>query len=327
MNAPAIAIDTQIVMRTNARRMVFGAAEMAGATVIVPETAAFFAKVHYHRVAAGYAATRVRWEAAEQGTELSDEEAARLTNERTERACAGFTRWLDSEPTRNDSLMRIAPRTSEAGTTAMELALAGAVNDREDRRWVVGEDPYVIAEALHAGAHWLASENFETLREGAMEAWLDEVQAQGRFTHVPRPFILRADTAVRTLMGRAAEAQRDTHEDRADVLALAHALSEPKRQSTPLARRVAIMGTFGEDIAAGGITRAGAIIRRWHADSAARLGTNPQRVRDEIEELKRWIPTDRVQRTRDVEDRRLALESKAGQAMNASGNTGSGHES
>ena len=170
MNAPAIAIDTRIVMRTNARRMVFGAAEMAGATVIVPETAAFFAKVHYHRVAAGYAATRVRWEAAEQGTELSDEEAARLTNERTERACAGFTRWLDSEPTRNDSLMRIAPRTSEAGTTAMELALAGAVTDRKDQRWVVGEDPYVIAEALHAGAHWLASENFETLREGAMEA-------------------------------------------------------------------------------------------------------------------------------------------------------------
>ena len=70
-----------------------------------------------------------------------------------------------------------------------------------------------------------------------------------------------------------------------------------------------------------------AFFRRWHAGSAARLGTNPQRVRDEIEELERWIPTDRVQRTRDAEDRRLALESKAGQAMNARENTGSGHES
>ena len=127
-------------------------------------------------------------------------------------------------------------------------------------------------------------------------------------------------------MGRAAEAQRDAHEDRADVLALEHALSEPKRQSTPLARRVAIMGTFGEDIAAGGITRAGAIIRRWHADSAARLGTNPQRVRDEIEELRRWIPTDRVQRTRDAEDRRLALESEPGRTTNAKESTRSGHE-
>lgn len=326
MNGPAIAIDTQIVMRTNARRMVFGAAEIAGATIIVPETAVFFAKVHYHRVAAGYAATRVRWEAAEQGTELSDEEAARRTSARTERACAGCTKWLDTEPTRNDSLVRVAQRTSEAGTTAMELALAGAVNDPKDHRWVVGEDPYVIAEALHAGAHWIASENFETLREGAMEAWLDEVQAQGRFTHVPRPFIVRADTAIRTLMGRAAGAQRDPHEDRADVLALAHALSEPKRQSTPLARRVAIVGMFGEDIAAGGITRAGAIIRKWHADSAARLGTNPQRVRDEIEELRQWIPTDRVQRTRDGEDRRLTLEAKGEEATNRRENTGSGHE-
>ena len=191
----------------------------------------------------------------------------------------------------------------------MELKLAGVIDDPRDQRWVVGEDPYALAEALHAGAHWIASENFETLRETAMETWLNEAQEQGRFTHVPRPFILRGGAAVQTWMGQAAGRGQSTQMNRANVLALAHAVTEPKRESTSLERRVAIIGTFGEDIAAGGMASAGAIIRQWHISSAGRLGGNPEKVRAEIEELRQWLPTARVQRTRDGEDRRIALES------------------
>ena len=33
-----------------------------------------------------------------------------------------------------------------------------------------------------------------------MEAWLDDAQREGRYTHVPRPFILSAEGAVDTLL-------------------------------------------------------------------------------------------------------------------------------
>ncbi|MCY4285477.1 MAG: DUF4276 family protein [Thiotrichales bacterium] len=84
--------------------------------------------------------------------------------------------------------------------TAMEVAQAGVVNDPHDLRWEIGEDPYVLGEALEVGAHWVASDNFKTLDRDAMEAWLDDAQREGRYTQVPRPFIPSAESAVDTLL-------------------------------------------------------------------------------------------------------------------------------
>ena len=75
-----IALDTQLVMRTQARRLITGAAEVAGAAVIVPETAAFFAKLHYHKVARRYVAKRVEWKRQSKGS-------SSMTRRRRRRPC------------------------------------------------------------------------------------------------------------------------------------------------------------------------------------------------------------------------------------------------
>ena len=120
----------------------------------------------------------------------------------------------------------MVPRTRKAQGVAMEISNEGVVDDPEDRRWGVGEDPYVIAEALEAGAHWLASDNFKTLRPDVMEIWLDKVQRCGRFTHVPRPFILSAEQALRDMQNRSME--WNGVEDELMRRAIAYAVSRPR---------------------------------------------------------------------------------------------------
>ena len=314
-----IAIDTQLLMRTHARRMLFGAAELASADIVVPETAAFFAKLHYHKVASRYVEKRVEWDAAVKGEDVDEETLARRASILLHTTTTGFTQWLDSEPLRNDSLMRTASRTPQATVIAMQLKLAGVVVDSKDHRWIVGEDPYVVAEALEAGAHWLASENFATLREGAMERWLDEMQSKGKYGWVPRPFILKPDDALATLLAQAGLAESATRRKRSAV-GLAYALSEPKRAEVPLERRLNIIATFGEDARDGGLHEAGVEIDRWYTRQIARLSEEAGRAHEvtaEMQRLRTEIGATRVQRTRDAEDRRLRLETRSEASGNA----------
>ena len=303
-----IALDTQLVMRTQARRFVTGAAEVAGVAVIVPETAAFFAKLHYHKVARRYVAKRVEWTAAEQGVKLDDETQARHATRLLETVTAGFAEWLDEEPTRNDGMIEIGRRTPEAEVTAMELSIAGVVADPTDHRWAVGEDPYVIAEALHAGAHWIASENPETIKREPMERWLDKVQAKGRFAQVPRPFVLGGDGAVTTLL--AQRFGRDPERAADQVVALAAALCEPRSSTLGLPRRVGILASFADDIRAAGLTTTGGELGRWVTRANARLRNRATDVQEELEALRHTIPVDHVYRTRAAEDRRLKAEAE-----------------
>jgi len=306
-----IALDPQLLMRTNARRMIFGAAELAGADVLVPETAAFFAKLHYHRVARRYVQNKVKWSAASRMEPIDETTLAMRADTLLEAATAGYAQWLDSEPLGNDAIMRSAPRTAEVSVLAMRISLAGVVVDDKDQRWAVGEDPYVLAEALEAGAHWIASENFATVNQGAMGIWLARMQDQGRFRHVPRPFILDAAGAVATLLTQAGLGT-DRGRGGRDTVALAYALCEPKRKDTPLVRRLNILGGFAEDAKAGGMTMAGEEIAQWHREQIAMLETDRSAVRRAIERLQMAIGRERVQRTRDAEDRRLVLEQKTG---------------
>ena len=310
-----IALDTQLVMRTQARRLITGAAEVAGAAVIIPETAAFFAKLHYHKVARRYVAKRVEWSAAERGLKLDDEKQAAHAARLLETVTAGFAEWLDEEPGRNDGMIEIGRRTPQAEVTAMELSIAGVVVDPGDHRWAVGEDPYVIAEALHAGAHWIASENLETIERDAMERWLDRVQARGRFAQVPRPFVLGGDGAVGTLLARRFGGDPEMAAEQ--VAALAAALCEPRSSTLGLARRVGVLASFADDIRAAGLTSTGLEIGRWVTRANARLKRRESEVHEELEKLRRTIPVGNVYRTRAAEDRRLKAEGEHGRTRRA----------
>ena len=206
---------------------------------------------------------------------------------------------------------RVAPRTRRARTLATELANANVVTDPQDTRWGVGEDPCVLAEALEAGAHWIASGNFETLKPANMERWLDKVQRQGRFTHVPRPFILDPEDAVTTMM-RANPQWHDS--DDVDMrMTLAHAICEPNDDRASLDRRVAIIGRFGADLTACGMHTIGDNVDDWSLRASAHIENNREhKVWRDIQRMQQAIGKAQVRRTREAEDRRMQAEAEGG---------------
>ena len=135
-------------------------AVLSGTDVLVPETAAEMAKQNYAKVSRHYIEDQVEWEDERDGTSWSSEKMGQEIAKRLSRVVKGFERWIDDEPLRNDSAFSIAKRTPRAEALAMEIARAGVVTDPDDERWEIGEDPYVLGEALEAGAHWMASDNF-----------------------------------------------------------------------------------------------------------------------------------------------------------------------
>ena len=304
-----IAIDAQILMKNHARRMVIGAAECASVSVVLPETAATMAKLHYHRVAERYVEKVVVW-SAEAAQETLDEEAMGLRiQDKLDKVTDGFAHWLDEEQRRNDGIFERAPRTRRTQGVARELSLHGVVGDPKDTRWELGEDPYVIAEALEAGAHWIASDNFRTLSEDAMEDWLDGVGREGRYEHVPRPFILSGQKALDTMLARVEGWSPEPEERALRRIALAHALSEPNDETTGITRRVAILGRFAKDLQDCAMSVPGKNLEHWQIRMYARLEDGKEnRVWDEIERLRRIRPTGDVRRTREAEDRRIQWE-------------------
>ena len=309
-----VAIDAQIVLRNHARRMIIGAAEVGGCDVILPVTCVTMAKTHYDKVARSYVAKKTKWDLATQGRELSDEDFAELVADRLDRVCAGFSRWLDEEPQRNDGAFRIAQRTRRARTLAIELANANVVIDPKDTRWGVGEDPNVLAETLEAGAHWVASGNFETLDEDNMEEWLDQAQREGRYTHVPRPFILKPESAVTTLVRQNPNfAHAEPKDNRQLRVTLAHAICEPNADDATIDRRIAIMGRFATELQECGMRTSGNDVENWALTATAHVKTNQEHKpwRD-IERMQNAIGKTRVRQTREGEDRRMQAEAKGG---------------
>ena len=65
------------------------------------------------KVASRYVEKRVEWEAAVKGENVDEETLARRASILLHTTTTGFTQWLDSEPLRNDSLMRTASRTPQ----------------------------------------------------------------------------------------------------------------------------------------------------------------------------------------------------------------------
>ena len=307
--AMKIAIDAQILMRNHARRMVLGAAECAGATVVLPETAATMATLSYHRVAARYVKKVVVWDAHAAGEPLDDEVLGRRIQERMEKTTEGFAHWIEDEQRRNDGVFERAPRTKTGEALAWELSLNHVVDDPRDTRWGIGEDPYVIAEALEAGAHWIASDNFKTLHPQAMEDWLDRVQEQGRYTHVPRPFMLSGEKAVDMMLAHTPGWTREPTGRALQRVALAHALSEPNDPTTRIARRIGILGRFAQDLLDCAMSIPGGDLERWQMHMYAMLEQGHEDAAwAEIGQLKKLRPTTSVTRTRVAEDRRIRWE-------------------
>ena len=298
-------------LRFHARRMLVAAAHTAGADVIVPRTAAAMAKLHYAKVSRGHIKRASIAELTRAGETFDNERLGAIVIERAERAQSGFGAWLEAEATRNDGALVIAERTERAAHIAGELYVAGVVTDPKVTRWEIGEDPYVIGEALDAGAHWVATGNLATIKPGAMERWLDEAQAKGRFTHVPRPFILEPDAAVETLLERAGV---ETHEAKiTPAMALAHRLVEAEGDGTSIEAQIAVLAHCAEGLGRAGLDTIAAPLGQWTEQSITLIdqGRREDAWRD-LETMRRMVPSECVSSALEAETRRRAHEAQAG---------------
>ena len=308
---PRIAIDAQLLLRYHARRMLIAAAHTAGADVIVPRTAAAVAVQHYGKVSRSHVRRRITSEFAGAGARVSKDHLGEIILERAQRAQTGFGTWLETEAARNDGAFVIAERTRRAERVAGAIYMAGVVTDEKDERREIGEDPYVIGEALDAGAHWVASENLSTISPDAMEDWLDKAQAQGRFTHVPRPFIIEPDTAINTLLERASVETGEENLTRA--VALAHALSEPEDEAASIGMRVALLTHCAEGFKRAGLNRAGADLGQWADEAMAHIEQGrPEQPWRDIEAMQQSLPRASVLSALEAETRRMRHEAEAG---------------
>ena len=304
-----IALDAQLILRTQARRMFFAAAEIAHCAIVLPATATEMAQLHYARVSRGTVTRRTEWELKRDRYRFDQETLSGIIAERLTKAEAGFRTWLATEPQRNRPLFTIGERSKSTAALAEELWLAGVVSDRKDQRWDVGEDPFVLAEALEAGAHWIASANFSTLEPDVMEQWLEEVQAKGRFPHVPRPFILRPESALDTLIHRAQAAHARPALDTEVRLALGHAVSHPGRKGVSTAEHVAALTRLVDQLGAGGLHKCARILSAWATDAAADLHQgNEAQLWTQIKNLEEIVAPDQIRETRACEERRTDLE-------------------
>ena len=305
-----IAVDANLLVRNAARRLILGTAELTGYGVIVPETADLMSRQVYRKVRGNGARAQVMYEMIKEGKDIHSEEGAERLKNRLDLQEAGFARWLDTEPERNDGVLERGLRTEQTRKTAAALLAAGVVEDAEDTRFGTGEDPQVLAEALEAGAQWIASDNLKTIVVGAMERWLDKEQVMGRYMHVPRPFILQADEAVGQLL-KEHDPQRMSDPWQAEVLRIAvcAALCESESRDVNVENRVWNLGRFGSGVVNGGARDTGGLVRRWTRMAKMRLdrGRRAEVVQD-LARMSDVVSTKQVARTREAEARRLSLE-------------------
>ena len=305
-----LAIDANLLVRNATRRLMMGVAEVARFQVVIPATAAEVAKQVYRKVRAQDEKRRVEHDvdlrgAPENGKEASDQLAQALDNTQT-----GFAQWLDNEPLRNDAMIDIAASSERTREVASALLLAEVVDDPDDRRFGTGENPQVLAEALEAGAQWVASDNLHTISVDAMERWLDKEREMGHYLQVPRPFILRPDQAVEALL-RVADPQAMADPWDADTMhiALCAALCEAKRPSAPLKAHISNLSRFADETRKGGAPLTGGLTGQWVRKAMRRLETQRDgEVASGLSELRSRIPPTAIGKTRAAEDRRLILE-------------------
>ena len=142
-----------------------------------------------------------------------------------------------------------------------------------------------------------------------MERWLDQAHAEGRFTHVLRPFILDPETTVETMLKPQGPGAEQAFDSELLTIALAQALSEPKEHGENLELRVAILGRSANDLSESGMRSAGNALADWceNAPARSRRGRETE-TWQEIRKMQGIIHAGEVSRTRAAEDRRIEME-------------------
>lgn len=236
-----IALDTCILIRNTARRMLAGVQEACSSWILLPQETVRECNVPYAAVAGKRIKRRLEREAlARWGRDWSDPQVRWLRTEGrrlTSREARGFKRWVHAEVLRNDSAYTFGPKKTVADVERAEQIAVEALEGEPGEQWDKG-DPLVIAQAARAGAELVGTDNMRRVRQAKLDTLIAEWKAEPN--------------------GRP----RDS--------APTHASPSSARPTKPLPRGCTTSGNTSSTDAVPGLPTASAAPARWQADSPNR---------------------------------------------------------
>ena len=295
----ACAIDSVLLIRQSARRMLCAVQEYCGSMVIVPAEAARESPKVYQNVAAKQARRESRAKArAMRGGWSEKERKAWVMQDalwRKEVKTEAFARWIEEEKQANDSAYTFPRLEEEDRRVAAELAMDALPEEADVVIPGHGGDPLVIAQALLRNAEMVGTDNMDMVDRDSVDGWIAGKTREGRFLQAARPFIRSADAVV------ASRTCDDVYRDGIPATArIAYGTCRPKDvghyEGRQLVAKLAAFAGHMENARMPGIARR---VRETCEDWAGK--------EDELIgalEADLWLP----EKTRSAEDRRLRIE-------------------
>ena len=194
-----VALDTCILIRNTARRMLAGVQEACSSWILLLQETVRECNVPYAAVAGKRIKRRLEREAlARWGRNWSDPQVRWLRTEGrrlTSREARGFKRWVYAEVLRNDSAYTLGPKKTEADVERAEQIAVEALEGDPGEQWGKG-DPLVIAQAARAGAELVGTDNMRRVHQAKLDTLIAEWKAEGFCPNARIPFVRTADEAV-----------------------------------------------------------------------------------------------------------------------------------
>ena len=286
-----MALDANLMLAIDARRFFCAMQELTGGSVLLGDQA--YQETWHRSAETGRRAaerTVEHW-VAESGQDWSAADHAR-TEDLAWANTRGWRRWMADERERNDAVWYYAGSPREADKLQSAILGTGALTDNRKR----AQDAMVVAEAILSGAHMVASDNLRSIRHTVLNQWLERRKASGdpMLKHTPLPFVLDPDAAVDYRCASVAP------NDPTGRLALRWAIGAcAPNSSVPASQYDNILRRFLDNLYSAGA--------RVTAQTAADHLTDQQALHPNtwMDALIAQSPL--AHRTRDAEDRRLAL--------------------
>ena len=196
----ACAIDSVLLIRQSARRMLCAVQEYRGSMVIVPAEAARESPKVYQNVAAKQARRESRAAARIMQEEWSEKERkAWIVKDalwRKEVKTEAFARWIEEERQANDSAYTFPRLEEEDRMVAAELAMDALPEEADVVIPGQSGDPLVIAQALLRNAEMVGTDNMDMVDRDSVDGWIAGKNREGLYLQAARPFIRSADAVV-----------------------------------------------------------------------------------------------------------------------------------
>ena len=293
------AIDSVLLIRQSARRMLCAVQEYRGSTVIVPAEAARESPKVYQNVAAKQARRESRATARIMQGEWSGKERRAWVLEdalwRKEVKIEAFARWIEEEKQANDSVYTFPRLEEEDRMVAAELAMDALPEEADVVIPGQSGDPLVIAQALLRNAEMVGTDNMDMVDRDSVDGWIAGKNREGRFLLAARPFIRSADALVESRIGS------DVHREGIPATArIAYGTCRPndvgRYEGRELAAKLVAFAGHLENARMPGTAR---LVRETCEDWAGKEGDLIRALEADL-----WIP----EKTRGTEDRRLRME-------------------